>query len=243
MKLLVTDEARKKHEEEEVCKIMGWETIKKEWTQEDRDIYYRKTHQYDSNNSYEEFYYSKDLHRRRYLRRGDFERANFPENYKKLQWKHISKDQISFFKNWIDLWEDNKNPNNGLFVFGEQELVKAFFGIITIGIMKRCHTIYCISSTRILSFIEKNEDMKAYQAEEFLIEPELLAVYDFGSENRNDFGVTTDSIARIFMARNNARKATLIASKVTFEDCGYGERGDLIKSAIADGCNVASVYT
>lgn len=208
---------------------------------EDPDVQYRKTHQYDPNNNYEEYYYSKDLFRRRYLRRGAFERANFPEAYKNIPWNHVPQNQIDFFKNWIDLWEDNKKPSKGLFIFGEQELINIFFGLFTIGIMNRCHDVFCISATRLLSFVEKNEEMKAYQAEEFLLRAELLSVYDFGLENRNDFGITTAAITRIFMARNNARRPMLIASRVNFDDCGFGERGDLIKSAIADGCDLASL--
>jgi hypothetical protein len=208
---------------------------------EEIDIQFRKNHQYDPSNNHEEYYYTEDLCRRRYLRRGVFERANFPEAYKNLPWNHIDKNQIDFFKNWLDLWEEDKKPTKGLFIFGDQELTKTFFGLITIGIMMRCHDIYCVSATRLLSFVEKNEDMKAYQAEEFLVRTELLAIYDFGLENRNDFGVTTSAINRIFMARNNARKPMLIVSRISFDECGYGERGDLIKSAIADGCDLASV--
>jgi hypothetical protein len=158
-------------------------------------------------------FWSKEGKLRLRLRPLVFDEAHFPSRFHRFVRTDVPENCRPHLKRWLQKWDDQK-PAKGLYIFGPVEISEVCFAVAVKEILTMRHMVRVISALDIVRFVIKNEFYSEYQAIDELCRPSLLAIYNFGQETKDNFGIRNDVFSHVINRRRDDQKSILVSTNL-----------------------------
>src|SRR5580704_10359618 len=96
------------------------------------------------------------------LRESVFKRVNLPPRFWDIHGPDVPMELRKSLKSWLALWEKNEPPEFGLYFgseskSGQHNTAEILFAVCLKEIIRRCHSVFCISALDICQFVTSSE--------------------------------------------------------------------------------------